>query len=104
MKKKIYCFNNGGSPEWLHAVAICEDGTCLAQHICSNESFMRYDLGLTSTRKHENYNKHCGEGNWELVWVDDPKKNTDLAVALALNQKQPTEGSGESVEREEARR
>jgi len=54
----IYCFNNGGREGWMHAVAIADDGHCLAQHICTNESFMPYDLGIVGERKHENYNKH----------------------------------------------
>lgn len=52
--KKIYCFNNGGSPDWLSAIAICEDGHVLAQHICSHECYMRHDLGMDGSEwKHK---------------------------------------------------
>lgn len=90
MKKKIYCFNNGGSPGWLEAVALGEDGQHLASHICSHEGYMRHDLGMDgSTWKHENYNKAYGEGNWELEWVDTDKlqehEGLNKAIALANN-------------------
>lgn len=85
-RHKIYCFNNGGSPGWYGAVAIADDGHCLAQHICSHEGFMQHDLGMTSTWKHDNYNARFGEGNWELEWVPDPKNHAGLKAAYALNQ------------------
>ena len=91
-KHRIFCFNNGGSPGWMHACAIADDGHVLAGHICSSEGFMRHDLGMDgSTWKHENYNKHFGEGNWELVWIDDPSKSPELDVACALNAQLPKE-------------
>lgn len=86
MKHKIYCFNNGGSPGWLSAVAIAEDGHHLAGHICSHEGYMRHDLGMDgSTWKHEKYNEHYGEGNWELEWVSDINDHPGLTEALRLN-------------------
>lgn len=88
MKKKIYCFNNGGRNRFLHAVAIGEDGTVLAEHCCSHEGFMGHDLGMDgSTWKHEHYNKHYGEGNWELEWVNSDQIETHkgLNIAFALN-------------------
>lgn len=81
---KIFCFNNGGPHQWLTAIAIADDGHILAQHICSDEYFMRHDLGLTSDWKHENYDAHFGVGNWELVWIDDPKKSPELDAAIEL--------------------
>lgn len=86
VKHKIYCFNNGGSPGWFHAVAIADDGHCLAQHVCSDEGFMPHDLGITSNWKHDNYNEHFGEGNWELEWVSDPETHEGLLAAFALNE------------------
>lgn len=89
-KKKIYCFNNGGPSDWLQAVAIAEDGTCIAGHICSAESFMPHDLGITSDWKHDDYNEHYGEGNWELEWVPTAavraKSHEGLQSALRLNE------------------
>lgn len=92
-KKKIYCFNNGGQTGLLLAIAMCEDGHCLAQHACSHEGYMRHDLGMVGTWKHENYNAHCGEGNWELEWVDNPKKHEGLMRAYELNQQLAEESS-----------
>jgi len=87
MKKKIYCFNNGGSSGWYEAVALAEDGHFLAGHICSHEGYMAHDLGITSNWKHDNYNKHFGEGNWELEWIDRDKleSHEGLNKAIALN-------------------
>lgn len=87
MIQKIYCFNNGGPSDWLQAVAICEDGHVLAQHICSDVGYMQHDL--SGNWKHENYNKHCGEGKWVLEWVDDPKTHEGLISALAKNRALP---------------
>ena len=86
--KKIYCFNNGGSAGMLMAVAIAEDGTCLAQHCCSHEAWMRHDLGIESDWKHEQYDAHYGPGNWKLEWVDDVRAHGGLTEAFRLNQLQ----------------
>lgn len=83
--KKIYCFNNGGSYGWMSAVAIAEDGHVVAGHTCSSEAYMRHDLGLTSNWKHENYDNHYGEGNWELEWVDNLDGHDGFKEALRLN-------------------
>ena len=71
----------------LIAVAVADDGHCLAQHCCSHEGYMRHDLGMDgSTWKHEKYNAHFGEGNWELVWISSPKDDPRLQKACELNQ------------------
>ena len=87
MKHKIFCFNNGGPKGVMHAVAMAEDGHCLAQHCCSSEYFMAHDLGISSTWKHESYNKHFGEGNWELEWVTDPNGHEGLQKAFVLSKR-----------------
>lgn len=70
----------------MSAVAIAEDGHVLAMHVCSSEGFMRHDLGVSgSDWKHENYDKHFGAGNWEISWVDEPKKHEALQRAFELN-------------------
>ena len=91
--KKIYCFNNGGSYGWMRAVAIAEDGNVLANHTCSNESYMRHDLGIGSDWKHENYDKHYGAGNWQLEWVSDLDAHTGFQEALRLNSLQVEDSS-----------
>lgn len=83
---KIFCFNNGGYDNWWTAMAVAEDGHVLASHICSHEVFMRHDLGITSDWKHDNYNEHYGEGNWELVWVDNTKEHKGLQLACERNE------------------
>jgi hypothetical protein len=82
-KPKIYCFNNGGAPGWYSAVALSEDGECLAQHICSHEAYMPHDLGITSDWKHEIYWKHYPEG-FELVWVPTDELNTHEGLNNAI--------------------
>lgn len=91
-KHKIFIFNNGGEPGWYHAVALADDGTCLAGHICSSDSFIPHDMGITSDWKHEHYNKHFGEGNWELELVPVPKDHAGLSAAFELNQAQRDKG------------
>lgn len=99
IKHKIYCFNNGGSPGFMSAVALADDGHCIAGHCCSHEGFMRHDLGMDrSTRKHKDYNKHFGEGNWELEWVAAVDSHEGCKAALALNALLPKEDDQESVE------
>ena len=82
---KIYCFNNGGAPGWLQAIAISEDGHILAEHICTHEGYMRMDLGLDGTNKHDYYNAYYGEGQWELEWVEHPMVHEGLQEAFRLN-------------------
>ena len=86
MKHQIFCFSNGISGCFLRAIAIADDGHVLAQHLCSSIGFMGHDLGITSDWKHENYNKHFGDGNWELEWVDEPKIHEGVQQAYKLNQ------------------
>ncbi len=90
-KKKIFAFNNGGSPGFYGGVAVGEDGACLAQHLSSSEGFLRHDLGVTSDWKHENYDKHFGAGNWEIEWVptDQVMTHPGLLKAIELNKVQP---------------
>jgi len=96
MKHKIYCFNNGGSDRCYEAMAIGDDGYVLAGHICSRPAYMPNDLGITSTLKHNHYNAHFGEDNWELEWVDDPYKHDGLNAAIELS-KTHTEAEHKAV-------
>lgn len=88
-KHKIYAFPNGGNPGFIHAVAIADDGNCLAGHCCSHDGFVPHDLGVTSTWKHDTYNAHFGEGNWEIEFVpyDQVESHEGLQAAFALNKK-----------------
>jgi len=96
MKHKIYCLNNGGPRGWLHAVALADDGHVLAGHICSDEYYMAGDLGITGTLKHDLYNAHFGEGNWELEWVANPDTHEGFKAAYELHKKLKHEVSEES--------
>ena len=79
----------------FHAIAMAEDGTVLADHICSSEGFMPHDLGITSNWKHDKYNKYYGEGNWELEWVSNVNTHEGLEKACKLHQEKalPEEGN-----------
>lgn len=85
----IFCFNNGGSPGFEVAVAIGDDGQCVAQHMCSGEWYMQHDLGMTSDWKHEHYDEAYGKGNWTLEWVPTEqvkaKTHAGLQEAFRLN-------------------
>lgn len=82
-KIKIYGFNNGGEPNYYIAGAISEDGNIIASHMCSCESFMADDLGMSkdSKRKHDIYDKRFGEGNWETEFVS----SRDMPIHKGLN-------------------
>jgi hypothetical protein len=92
----IYVFNNGGSPGWYSAVAVCECGAALAGHICSHESFMAHDMGLVGDWKHDVYRAHLdvvhGGGEWSLVWVPtdevQARSHAGLEAACARNAEQ----------------
>lgn len=82
---KIFCFVDGGSPNWYNCVALCEDGHVVASHICSSPGWAKHDLGIESELKHDKYNAHCPNG-WELIWLDDPKTDPRWQAAFKLNQ------------------
>lgn len=83
-KHTIFCFNDGGSPGFMYAVAIGDDGQCVAQHLCSGEGYMKHDLGLTSDWKHENYDEAYGKGNWVLEWVETDNINAHVGLQKAF--------------------
>lgn len=80
---RIYCFINargqGGRTDVL-VEALCEDGDFLASHRSSNESWAKYDIGVTSEHQHAAYEDHCPEG-YTLEWVDCPLSHDDLTAA-----------------------
>lgn len=84
-KKKIYAFNNGGRPGFYEAVAVGEDGLCLASHICSDERWMLHDMGVTSDWKHDTYDAWAPEG-WEIEFIPSEELDTheDLKKAITL--------------------
>lgn len=80
----IYCFNNGGPEGFMQAVAIGDDGQCVAQHLCSGEWYMAHDLGITSDWKHEYYDETYGKGNWVLEWVPTDTLGTHVGLQEAF--------------------
>lgn len=88
----IYGFNNGGSPGFMSAVLLAEDGTGLGSHLCSSEAYMPADLGvLEGTRpdRHEGFQKHYPDGyRMEFVGHADVPSCEGLIRAFALNEKQ----------------
>ncbi|MCO5079202.1 MAG: hypothetical protein M9937_26390 [Chelatococcus sp.] len=88
----IYGFNNGGPREWLQAIALAQDGTCLGQYICSAEGYMPHDLGvLEGSRpdRHEHFREHYPDGyRMDFVGFDDVPNHAGVKAALELNEKQ----------------
>lgn len=85
----IYCFANGpafGGGD-VHAVALADNGKCVAGHVCSSECYIPNDLGVTSNWKHDVYDAEFGKGNWtaEFVRVADIASHAGLQAALKLN-------------------
>lgn len=61
----IWGFNNGGSPGFMHAALIAEDGTFLGSHLCSSEAYMPHDLGVLEgarSDRHETFRAHYPDG------------------------------------------
>lgn len=85
-KMKIYCAVAGkyGSGD-LQVVALAEDGEFVAGHMSSSVAWAKNDIGITSTRKHEHYQKEYPQG-FELIWIDDIENDDRWKEAYAKNQ------------------
>jgi len=87
----IYGFNNGGSPGWLTAQLLAEDGHALGSHACSHEGYMEHDLGIlegSRPDRHKNFKKHYPEGyRMEFISHSKVKGHEGIDKAYALNQK-----------------
>ena len=86
----IFGFNNGGSPGWMSAVLLAEDGTCLGGHCCSSEAYMPADLGvLEGTREdlHAAFREHYPDGyRMEFVRGEEVRNHPGLTAAYQRNQ------------------
>jgi len=83
--KKIYVFiQSGKGTDWVHGMAISEDGVVLAEHISSSHGWFLHDMGIESDWKHELYKAHYPEG-YELILVNDPKNDPELKAAVEKN-------------------
>lgn len=97
----IYGFNNGGSPGWMNAVLLAEDGAGLGGHICSSEAYMYHDLGIlegTRPDRHEGFKKHYPDGyRMDFVPRDSVMSHEGLERAYRLNQEKRDEKLWEST-------
>jgi hypothetical protein len=97
----IYGFNNGGSPGWMSAVLLAENGHVLGGHCCSSEAYMPADLGvLQGTRedRHETFRKHYPEGyRMEFVRGDEVLSHPGLSAAVERHKALPKEASEPSA-------
>lgn len=95
----IMGFNNGGSPGWLHAAAIAQDGTVLGGHCCSHEGYMEHDLGIIEgarTDRHERYRAHYPEGYLtRFVPSEQIESDALLQEAFRLNKLQGEKSEAE---------
>ena len=82
----IYGFNNGGGDNWWYGQLLSEDGYALGSHICSNESFMLHDLGISvDTRKdrHEGFRETYPDGyRMDFVGIEEVPQHTGLQAAI----------------------
>lgn len=72
-------FNNGGASGWYEAIVIAEDGTVLGSHICSHESYMKFDLGILENSRpdrHVDFEKHYPDG-YKTIFIPESKLKTD---------------------------
>ena len=97
----IYGFNNGGSPGWMSACLIAEDGTGLGGHICSSEAYMEHDLGIlegTRADRHEGFQKHYPNGyRMEFVRLDAVKARSHKGLERAYELNQEKAAAAKSV-------
>ncbi len=84
----IYGFNNGGSPGWMDAQLLAQDGTHQGSHLCSSEAYMPADLGClegTASSRHEGFKTHYPEGyRMEFVGHADVPTHPGLNAAIQL--------------------
>lgn len=82
----IYGFNNGGSPGFMYACLIAEDGAGMGSHMCSSEGYMPGDLGcLEGSRpdRHEGFREHYPDG-YRMEFVGgNPRKHAGIMAAVA---------------------
>lgn len=92
----IFGFNNGGSPGWMIAQLISEDGESMGSHLCSNEAYMLGDLGIiegTRPDRHSYFREHYPNGyRMEFVQLDDERLQ---AAFKAHDAKYPSKDAGE---------
>ncbi len=90
---RIYVWCNSCSHEWHGMVALAEDGTCLAQHVCSAHGFAAHDMGIEPTGwQRDKYEAHYPDG-FVVEWVENAREHAGLDAAYALNQQKAKEAT-----------
>lgn len=93
----IWGFNNGGTPGFLSAQLLAEDGTGLGGHACSAEGYMLYDLGIlegTRPDRHEGFREHYPDGyRMDFVGIAESKTHPGILAAYEKNQAKGREGA-----------
>ena len=90
----IYGFNNGGYPGWYSGVLLAEDGTGMGGHVCSDEGYMRHDLGILEGARpdrHETFREHYPNGyRMDFVPSGEVRTHPGLEAAYQRNQAKTT--------------
>lgn len=94
----IYGFNNGGSPGFMSAALLAQDGTGLGGHLCSHEAYMPHDLGViegSRPDRHEGFRSHYPDG-YRMVFIGYPEVMTHPGIdeACRLNRAQHEAAQG----------
>lgn len=95
----IYGFNNGGQRGWFNGVLLADDGTVLGGHVCSDEGYMRHDLGvLEGSRpdRHETFRAHYPDGyRMDFVPSEEVMTHPGLNAAVKLHQETASLSGGQ---------
>lgn len=62
-----------GSKTDVIGFAVDEDGRSLGNHYCSGPEYVQHDMGVTSSWKHDHYDRVFGKDNWEVKWIANYK-------------------------------
>ena len=66
-------------------IALAETGKVLAIANSSNYHYARKDLGFDESIAHHDDYQDYTQGDYFLVWIDQPTKHNDFLNALSLN-------------------
>lgn len=80
---EIYVFQSSEGDTYIGGKAIAEDGSYVASHSSSDETWLRHDLGVTSDWYHDDYRKHYPHG-FRVVWVAPAEVPTHAGIQAAF--------------------
>ena len=85
-KPVVYIFCNACDHEWHSAMALAEDGTRLAGHVCSSHGFIPGDMGADGhddwSGKRTHYEAHYPDGCVTELGLERPKEHAGLMAAV----------------------